>query len=288
MLVSLRNRSNVHDLVGLIRDHGYVQFGRVTSNTVLLDDDGVRLLTSRVHATVTSSTDGKLFLTDENSTNGTFVNRGSSETDGQERTADWLRLGPYVPWELQHGDVVGFGGCDRVVDSVTDLTKEVDNPFLFKYEDSADTRPDSYPASSMAKRRRVEALANPGSRETFMEDIGRHMECSICSDLLAGALVLSCGHMFCGVCLAEWLKTGAAQCPDCRRPLLGVPAHCRAVDNLISDALERGRAENGGLVRAAVDRNRRLAAWDSVKDSAPQRWAKLGLKRAQEPEASVS
>jgi hypothetical protein len=50
--------------------------------------------------------------------------------------------------------------------------------------------------------------------------LANHLTCSICHDWLAGAHALTCGHMFCGICLASWL-TQKQSCPECRKPTTG-------------------------------------------------------------------
>ena len=50
-----------------------------------------------------------------------------------------------------------------------------------------------------------------------------HLLCSICAKLLDDAVVLrSCEHMYCRICIKEWMKSQKATgnksvCPDCRQ-----------------------------------------------------------------------
>lgn len=50
--------------------------------------------------------------------------------------------------------------------------------------------------------------------------LANHLTCAICHEWLAGAHALSCGHMFCGICLANWLAQKQS-CPECRKPTAG-------------------------------------------------------------------
>lgn len=52
--------------------------------------------------------------------------------------------------------------------------------------------------------------------------LSNHLMCSICQEWLAAAHAVSCGHMFCGVCLNSWIVSAAKQtCPECRKPIAG-------------------------------------------------------------------
>lgn len=59
--------------------------------------------------------------------------------------------------------------------------------------------------------------------------LSNHLMCSICHEWLAAAHAVSCGHMFCGVCLANWMQQKQT-CPECRKPIAGewaVPSQAR-------------------------------------------------------------
>ncbi len=61
----------------------------------------IPLLLSRRHAVFQFQPDGRILLTDLGSTNGTYV----------ARPGQILRkMLTNIPWELQDGDIVGFGG----------------------------------------------------------------------------------------------------------------------------------------------------------------------------------
>lgn len=48
------------------------------------------------------------------------------------------------------------------------------------------------------------------------------LECCICAGIMAMSHSLRCGHTFCGLCIARWLKQGKRTCPQCR---VSIPAH---------------------------------------------------------------
>ena len=68
-----------------------------------------------------------------------------------------------------------------------------------------------------------------------------HIICSICTDVIEDAIMLkTCDHMFCRVCITEWIHwiaTGDTRCPECRQCFLtsdfGKPN--RIILNLIAD-----------------------------------------------------
>lgn len=53
---------------------------------------------------------------------------------------------------------------------------------------------------------------------------------------------LSCGHLYCGPCLATWLNQNQS-CPTCRKPIAGVPVRCFQVRH------SRGGRRGGGACR---------------------------------------
>ncbi|KAG2482365.1 hypothetical protein HYH03_018715 [Edaphochlamys debaryana] len=246
--------------------------------------------------------DGGLVLRDLNSTNGTYV----------AREGDFLRrLRQDESWELRRGDLIGFGGPETIVarSETPDIT--VANPFLFRYtplDDDTDSGDDSVveaklPLAGQHARARKhsemergdqdmdceEASTSSGDKDakkaktgvTTAKDVAQllsnHLTCSICHDWLAGAHTLSCGHMFCGICLASWLSQKQT-CPECRKPNASVPVRCRGVDNTVSDIL------NHNLVSPNTKRERRRKqlAWDEVGAGVVESWTQAMAQRRQQ------
>lgn len=60
-----------------------------------------------------------------------------------------------------------------------------------------------------------QAAAAPAQQAVTLEEVRKNLTCGICSSLLASSLVLSCGHIFCGQCLFDYLNTKPS-CPTCQ------------------------------------------------------------------------
>lgn len=64
-------------------------------------------------------------------------------------------------------------------------------------------------------------VATSTPKSTKMKEIlSNHLTCPICCEWLLACHTLSCGHMFCGLCLATWLSQSSS-CPSCRKPVAG-------------------------------------------------------------------
>lgn len=66
-----------------------------------------------------------------------------------------------------------------------------------------------------------------------------HLRCGLCREPVAGALVLNCGHLYCGACLVDHLTRaggggGGEACPACQMPLRAIPVRCIAIDHVVS------------------------------------------------------
>jgi len=98
--------------------------------------------------------------------------------------------------------------------------------------DSTSTHPTStHPASSCSGR---SSPASNAPASVSVADLTPHLRCGLCRDLAAGALVLSCGHLFCGQCLAEQCMLGGSACPACQMALRAIPVRCVAIDRVVS------------------------------------------------------
>jgi hypothetical protein len=60
--------------------------------------------------------------------------------------------------------------------------------------------------------------AAASAKKEVLDAMGSHLCCPVCCDWLLAAHTLSCGHMFCGLCLASWLAQSHS-CPSCRKPI---------------------------------------------------------------------
>ncbi|TPX30815.1 hypothetical protein SeMB42_g07861 [Synchytrium endobioticum] len=89
------------------------------------------------------------------------------------------------------------------------------------------------------------------------------LTCSVCFEFLVGAMVISCGHSFCYVCIMDWMKNQRT-CPQCRSGIQGNPIPNlmlrKIVDTIINefasdgdqDDLKRRQGEFQG--RLVIDR----------------------------------
>lgn len=59
----------------------------------------------------------------------------------------------------------------------------------------------------------------PGS-QAMSNVLASHLSCAACQDWMVACHALSCGHMFCGTCLATCLERSNS-CPSCRRANAG-------------------------------------------------------------------
>ncbi len=104
----IQNQGTPHQRVCDLR-HGINTIGRGLDNSIVIEDDARSL--SRHHAEI-QVTDGGIYVTDLNSSNGTLVNQAK-----------------IVQQKLNNGDLVQFGSVVfQLVDQATDKTKSEPNP----------------------------------------------------------------------------------------------------------------------------------------------------------------
>ncbi|KAL6765573.1 hypothetical protein V8C86DRAFT_2454588 [Haematococcus lacustris] len=119
----------------------------------------------------------------------------------------------------------------------------------------------------------VTSAATPKSTK-MTELISNHLTCPICCEWLLACHTLSCGHMFCGLCLATWLVQKQS-CPSCRKPIAGIPVRCFQVDNTITDLL----GFNQMSPATNLERKRKQEHWEGVQNQVVQDWASALRKR---------
>ncbi|MEW5298682.1 MAG: hypothetical protein WDW36_001774 [Sanguina aurantia] len=114
------------------------------------------------------------------------------------------------------------------------------------------------------------------------ELLSNHMTCPVCHDWLLASHTLSCGHMFCGMCLATWL-THKHSCPSCRNILTGMPVRCLQIDNTINDL-----AHTIMSPATRMERKRKQLQWDDMSALITQGWASsLQHTRLQQQQATA-
>ena len=250
-----------YDLYGLATSQGFVTVGRDMSSIIRLDSPEVPCLLSRKHGKFMVRPNGTVHLVDLSSTNGTFIAR-----EGQRLR----RLSIGTTWELLDGDAVSFGGPGLI--SVGQ--RRVANPFLFKYIVAATSQSTEEPAPAPPPPLANTKKKKKKKRRTKMlNDVTDVMlsqfTCAICQDWMLGCHAMSCGHMFCGHCLAKWLDLRQA-CPTCRKPISSVPIRCFQIDNAINDLLEKG--VNILSPSSKHEREQKHRAWVVASANATQNW----------------
>ena len=184
-----------------------------TINHMVLDNRKFRFLASKTHAVISVESNERVLLRNVSS-NGTFVLRMGD--------IEWTRLRSQ-PWTLEHGDWVAFGGTE-FVDMMLgpDATTYEENPYMFVY--------DSVVAAA-------EVGAAGGSDDN---SVPGPTTCPICLDHFDKARVLSCGHVFCGACIARHLEKDRT-CPCCRRRLHATDdgVSCTTIDSIVSMCRDR-------------------------------------------------
>ncbi|KAI8465415.1 MAG: hypothetical protein J3K34DRAFT_525408 [Monoraphidium minutum] len=78
--------------------------------------------------------------------------------------------------------------------------------------------------------------SSPASPRVCVDDLTPHLRCGLCREPVAGSLVLSCGHLFCGQCLCDHL-TSTPACPACQMSLRAIPVRCHAIDHVVGALL---------------------------------------------------
>lgn len=74
-------------------------------------------------------------------------------------------------------------------------------------------------------------LSSSSSHSVPVDTIADHVSCGLCEGPVAGSLLLSCSHLFCGACLFTKLQQKAC-CPTCNMELRAIPIRCLAMDKV--------------------------------------------------------
>jgi hypothetical protein len=107
----------------------------------------------------------------------------------------WYMMEPNVPWPLDHGEEICFGGH-----SSQGGVHCIQFKPLYTYYDR-------YPAADMWDVFQFKAVDPCADGDA----------CPICFESVKGPATMACGHRFCSICLSAWLGTQKG-CPMCREP----------------------------------------------------------------------
>jgi len=97
-------------------------------------------------------------------------------------------------------------------------------------------------AASSTRNERADSCRPGNTKPSIdMERLSRHLECSICVDLLYKPISLRCAHKFCNACWMEWAISSLKKdedpcCPECRDTPKIVNAFC--IDTSIQGTME--------------------------------------------------
>ena len=89
-------------------------------------------------------------------------------------------------------------------------------------------------------QRRMAEMQEASESERTSADLERMKEefqCQFCISALVAPLTLACSHSFCSSCLADWFRTGHAECISCRQPVNLPPIRALSLDNAIAHML---------------------------------------------------
>ena len=289
----------------------------------IFDGSEGQLLMSRIHAMTSLSSTGEYVLTDVGSVNGTFITRNSCLTQLPLHTPTPLQDHDVISFgfpilELEDPDHDDDDDDDAEI--VTIRKKPIVNPYIFEFVIPTARLIDERMRQEAThqqtlKRRRHEAWTSPsGSDNEDPEEAPKKrktkkdrrknksivqekmrcmvpseladssMTCSVCQDIIVGANILACGHMFCGTCLDAWIQRSrnssdssdssatyrVTTCPECREAILAPPVRCRAVDALVEDIATRcSEADDADALM------KRICTWKVVRKDVEAQWARL-------------
>lgn len=145
-------------------------------------------------------------------------------------------LPPHILDRINANDISGaireLGGTSETEEDIVDLvtrdiqrdinnkTREIEYVFSLDLpQEAKDTRLNHLRAELARFVERKTALAERISQLSTKT-------CVICYDTLTNPIMLPCTHVFCGVCIMNWMKTqnnydaSKRECPECRQPIL--------------------------------------------------------------------
>lgn len=245
--------THIERLVYLDKDD--MSFGRLPSNSVILDSSRFPNMISRIHGRVRRSHDSRKFVEwtiVNNSLNGIYVNEQAIGQEGHR---------------LQHADIIRFG-------------RKVSPPeFEFVFEEPAAAAADAVQEHFAEQARRIAELERKLQAERDQEisesqqrgaaraaldvaDIQSELICSICRDWVVHASTIECAHSFCWSCIDQWLRQKKFECPVCRQVVTREPVRSHTIEAIVHKTIDRGGADSKAdyrdRVRAAEENEERL------------------------------
>ncbi|KAK3792245.1 hypothetical protein RRG08_007325 [Elysia crispata] len=94
-----------------------------------------------------------------------------------------------------------------------------------------ETKEESATAKMQALKARDDVLSN------FVDLMEMELQCTICNELFIKATSLNCAHVFCKLCINQWMKV-KKECPNCRAPITS-QMQALALDSYIDRMVEQ-------------------------------------------------
>uniref|UniRef100_A0A0B7AFR9 E3 ubiquitin-protein ligase CHFR n=1 Tax=Arion vulgaris TaxID=1028688 RepID=A0A0B7AFR9_9EUPU len=106
----------------------------------------------------------------------------------------------------------------------------------------SETKKESATAKLQALKAREDVLSN------FVQLMEVELQCAICNELFVKATSLNCAHVFCKLCINQWMKV-KKECPNCRAPItsqmqaLALDSYIDKMVEQLNDEMKQRRAE---------------------------------------------
>ncbi|GFO10220.1 E3 ubiquitin-protein ligase rnf8 [Plakobranchus ocellatus] len=105
-----------------------------------------------------------------------------------------------------------------------------------------ETKEESATAKMQALKARDDVLSN------FVDLMEMELQCTICNELFIKATSLNCAHVFCKLCISQWMKV-KKECPNCRTAItsqvqaLALDSYIDRMVEQLNDELKQRRTE---------------------------------------------
>ena len=92
--------------------------------------------------------------------------------------------------------------------------------------------------------------------ENFKNLLESHLQCSICSEVYAFSVTITCGHTFCHECIEEWKKK-KKNCPICRASITN-QLHTKVLDDYIDKIVDGFAPDTYKIARKELLEERKI------------------------------
>ncbi|CAG5129693.1 unnamed protein product [Candidula unifasciata] len=126
---------------------------------------------------------------------------------------------------------------------------------------------ESHKESTEAKRQALQVKDDVLSNFTELMDVT--VQCSICTEYFIKATSLNCSHVFCNLCINEWMKIKKL-CPNCRTPVTSmtkIPALDKCIDRMVEQFSDDFRGRRHELINQRKGNSSNKQVRDCTKGS---------------------